>query len=251
MGFHVWCRQRARYLIWCAVFVVFPFHAYAGSSREKRNEPKPSPLTPPPVMESAGRLPPESAAEPERRLIIGTEQGLFSLLIPARPGAASAISLAGQPEALTPLWSGSAVRKIIPLPAAGGNAAAWAILSGQGVFVSTDLRDWESRNQGLPVKIIKTFENGIKSFFPVVQEVKDLEINPENPDIMVCATKDQVYLSRDQGRSWSSLGAPPYRTNGIKAVAAAYLPDGAASVLTVFLSHSTYGLFYIQPERNG
>jgi hypothetical protein len=90
----------------------------------------------------------------------------------------------------------------------------------------------------------------------MVQEIKDLEINPSDPNIMVCATKDHVYLSRDQGRSWSSLGAPPYRTNGIKAVAAAYMPApdsdaGGTGLLTVFLSHSTYGLFYIQPGRAG
>ena len=203
------------------------------------------------MAETAGRFPPaaltvetEAAAEPGRLLLVGSDTGLFSLEVRA-----------GRPEKAEVLWSGGSVRKIAPLGGAG--AASWAMLSGEGIFVSNDLRNWENRSQGLPVKTIKVFQDGKKSFFPMVQEIKDLEINPADSNVMVCATKDQVYLSRDQGRSWSGLGAPPYRTNGIKAVASAYLPaDGASSsggagVLTVFLSHSTYGLFYKQPDRPG
>ena len=115
---------------------------------------------------------------------------------------------------------------------------------------SDDLLNWEKRNRELPVKTIKVFQNGKKSFLQIVQEIKDLKINPENPDIMVCATKDNVYLSRNQGRSWVSLGAPPYRTNGIKAVAVANMPAGGGTgkELTVFLSHSVYGIYYIRPD---
>jgi hypothetical protein len=90
------------------------------------------------------------------------------------------------------------------------------------------------------------YEGGQKSFTPLIQEIKDLEIHPGNPEIMVCATKDQVFLTRNGGRTWENLGAPPYRTNGIKAVAAADLPE-----LTVFLSHSIYGVHYINPGKPG
>jgi hypothetical protein len=138
------------------------------------------------------------------------------------------------------LWSGGAVRKILR----GGDY--WAVLSDSGILVSSDLIHWESRNEGLPVKTIKVYEEGEKSFVSLVQEIKDLEIHPENPDIMVCATKDQVFFSKNAGRNWKNLGAPPYRTNGIKAVAAADLPE-----LTVFLSHSVYGVYYITPEKSG
>ncbi|MCL2269920.1 MAG: hypothetical protein FWC24_01120, partial [Treponema sp.] len=113
----------------------------------------------------------------------------------------------------------------------------------EGIYISTDMHNWEQRNQGLPVKTIKKFQDGKKTFLPMVQEIKDLEINPADPQIMVCATKDRVYLSRNQGQSWTSLGAPPYRTNGIKSVASAHMPE-----LTVFLSHSVYGVYYIQPN---
>jgi hypothetical protein len=141
-----------------------------------------------------------------------------------------------------PLWTGGAVRKVLRTP------SYWAILGDHGILVSTDLRHWEPRNSGLPVKTIKNFSRGQKSFSSLVQEIKDLETLPGNPNVMVCATKDTVFLSRDTGRNWESLGAPSYRTNGIKAVAAASMPESA---LTVFLSHSVYGVHYRQPDRGG
>ncbi|MDR1443567.1 MAG: hypothetical protein LBI94_01695 [Treponema sp.] len=158
-------------------------------------------------------------------LLIGTEEGLYGL---------------GMGGNLRLLWHGGEVRKIV---AAGDS---WVLLSGEGIFWSSDLLHWEERNRGLPVKTVKVFDGGQKSFVPVVQEIKDLEVCPGNPAIMVCATKDTVFLSRDSGLSWASLGMPSYRTNGIKAVAAAFLPD-----LTVFLSHSTYGIHYLRPDVRG
>jgi hypothetical protein len=158
-------------------------------------------------------------------LIIGTAEGLYAL------------DMWGD---LSTLWQGGGVRKI----AAAGNA--WVLLSDAGVFWSDDLVNWEDRSRGLPVKTIKVFRDGEKSFLPVVQELKDLKVHPGDPALIVCATKDTVYLSRNSGQSWTSLGMPSYRTNGIKAVAAAYLPE-----LTVFLSHSVYGIHYLQPGRQG
>ena len=164
--------------------------------------------------------------------LAGTNDGLF------------AVTRAG---VLEELWSGGSVRKIL-FAAGDGNAVSdtWMIMGNQGIFVSSDLLVWEQRTGGLPYKTIKVFENGNKSFLQIVADLKDLEFNPADPRIMVTATKDQVYLSRDQGVSWAALGALPYRANGIKAVAAAFLPD-----LTVFLSHSIFGIYCIQPDRPG
>jgi hypothetical protein len=160
--------------------------------------------------------------------ILGTDKGLYGV---------------DQLGRVRQLWAGGAVRKVLR------TASYWAILGDQGILISTDLNRWEVRNGGLPVKTIKSFSRGQKSFAYLVQEIKDLEVLPENPAVMVCATKDTVFLSRDTGRNWESLGAPPYRTNGIKAVAAAMLPGraGAAPVLTVLLSHSVYGVHYRVP----
>jgi hypothetical protein len=166
-----------------------------------------------------------AAAQIGWQIITGTDTGLYGV---TRYGVVS------------PLWTGGKVRKIVRA------GDSWAILSDKGVFLSPDLIQWESRNSGLPEKTIKVYDEGKKSFITVVQELKDLEANPANPDILVCATKEAVFLSRDQGRSWQSLGFPPYRTSGIKAAAAANLPD-----LTVFLSHSTYGVHYIKADVPG
>ncbi|WP_052299682.1 putative glycoside hydrolase [Treponema primitia] len=157
--------------------------------------------------------------------VIGTDKGLYGM---DRLGI------------VRPLWTGGAVRKILK------TANYWAILGDQGILVSTDLLRWETRNRGLPVKTIKNYDDGQKTFTYMVQELKDLEALPEDPETLVCATKDTVFLSRDAGKTWESLGAPPYRTNGIKAVAATLLPapGSAQPALTVFLSHSTYGIYY-------
>ncbi|MDR2758915.1 MAG: hypothetical protein LBB78_06005 [Spirochaetaceae bacterium] len=158
-------------------------------------------------------------------MLIGTGKGLYSLTSRGN---------------VIPLRTEAGARKII------WTGFFWATLGEQGILVSQDLRNWEARNEGLPVKTIKVYEGGQKSFIPLIQEIKDLEYNPGNPDIMVCATKDMVFLTRNGGRRWESLGAPPYRSNGIKAVAVAELPE-----LTVFLSHSIYGIYYITPGKTG
>jgi hypothetical protein len=59
-----------------------------------------------------------------------------------------------------------------------------------------------------------------------------------------------VFLSKDTGQNWESLGAPPYRTDGIKAVAVASLPTVSLPAITVFLSHSVYGVHYRLPDSN-
>ena len=146
------------------------------------------------------------------------------------------------------LWPGGSVQKLIRLNGAMRQAESWLILTEQGILVSSDLRNWEKRNNGLPESLIKLYENGKKSLLPTVQEIKALSVDPQNPEIMVCAVKDAVYLSRTGGRNWENLGMPNYRSNGLKAVAVTTLPGGE---LTVFCSHSIYGLYYINPGLPG
>jgi hypothetical protein len=178
-----------------------------------------------------------TAAGKQRIILAGTDEGLFSV---SRHGR------------LTALWTGGSVKKIV-FAAGNGKPDFWAILGSEGILVSENLSEWERRNQGLPVKTIKIFNDGKKSFLPMVQEIKDLEINPANTNIIVCATRDNVYLSRNRGQSWTNLGAPQSRIKGIKAAASAFMPGarGSPDVLTVFLSHSVLGVYYIQPDRSG
>jgi len=183
------------------------------------------------MLLSAFSLYAQNNAIPDWPIIAGTNTGLYG------------IDRTGKSEVL---WQGGKVRKIIK------SYDEWIILSNEGIFVSGDLVNWESRNEGLPVKKIKIYNDSEKSFLSMVQEIKDLELHPTNHDIMACATKDRVYLSRDQGRTWTSLGAPSYRTNGIKAVAVAHMPNSSgSSSLTVFMSHSVYGIHYINADASG
>jgi hypothetical protein len=115
-------------------------------------------------------------------------------------------------------------------------------------LVSENLKDWEKRSQGLPEKVIKTFENGKKSLLSTVQEIKSMAMDPVNPEIMACSFKDAVYLSRNGGRRWENLGMPNYRSNGIKSVTITSSPDGE---LTVLCSHNIYGIYYINPGKAG
>lgn len=155
--------------------------------------------------------------------LAGSEKGLYGI---------------SQTGAAVTLWNGGEVKKIVKTP------DYWAILSDVGILVSTDLFHWEARNIGLPAKTIKIYDDGEKSFERMIQELKDLKVHPENPDMLVTAAKDSVFISRDAGRTWRSLGMPPYQTNGLKAVAVGNMPE-----LTVFVSHSIYGVHYIQPEN--
>ncbi|MDR2618957.1 MAG: putative glycoside hydrolase [Treponema sp.] len=165
-------------------------------------------------------------------LILGTSEGLTGL------------DQAGRSQTL---WRGGAVRKILR-----SGSGSWALLSDKGILVSEDLRNWEERNQGLPVRTLKIYEDGKKSFEPVIQEIKDLEFHPQNKDIMVCAVKNGVYLTRNGGASWENLGMPPYQSNGIKAAAVLTLQDGSGKEeLAVFCSHGIYGVYYYIPGKAG
>jgi hypothetical protein len=188
------------------------------------------------VVETERQPPEQTAVKASPVMLAGTNSGLYSI----------------EPAGLGVLRPGEVKKILYVKPQAGNPDGYWAILGSEGIFVSTDLKRWEPRGRGLPIKTIKVFQDGNKTFLQMPQEIKDMEVNPADPRIMVCATKDNVYLSRDQGGSWINLGAPPYRTNGIKAVASAFMPaaNKPGGDLTVFLSHSTYGVYYIQPDRS-
>ena len=163
-------------------------------------------------------------------MILGTENGLMGL---------------DQAGNRTTLWSGGEVKKIISRNL--GTQTQWIILTSQGIFVSNDLRSWESRNQGLATYVIKNYEGGRTSLITSVRDIKDLEVDPQNPENMVCAIKDAVFLTRNGGRTWQSLGMPNYRSNGIKAVGVTTI----GQELMVFMTHSIYGFYYIMPGRTG
>ncbi len=156
------------------------------------------------------------------RALAGTTQGLF--FITRNQGE----------ERMSPLWQEGEVKKILV------QKGRYILLTDQGIWVSSNLQKWEPRNRGLPIKTLKIIQEGKKTFLQQVQDIKDLEIHPDEPDTWVCATREGVFITYTAGQEWVSLGMPPARTNGIKAVAVASLPE-----LTVFASHSIYGVFFL------
>ncbi|HHU37023.1 MAG TPA: hypothetical protein GXZ47_07320 [Treponema sp.] len=140
------------------------------------------------------------------------------------------------------VWQVPEVRKILH------DGSRWIILTSTGIHASGDLKSFKPITEGLPVKILKIPENGTKRFVREVQELKDLEIHPTNSKIMVTATKDAVFLTKDGGASWKSLGRSA-ATTGIKAVSVLDLPDTTGELrLTVLMSHPIYGISWKRPD---
>lgn len=169
--------------------------------------------------------------------LAGNGSGLFSI----RPGTLG-VSL---------LWQGGAVHKILRVQDFAPDAEGWYFLTDKGVLYSRDLQNFELRNDGLPVRTVKTFRNGEIAFVSEIQELADLCPLPGNPDVLVTATNKSVFLSEDGGRSWRSLGTSAI-TDGVKTAAPAMLPDETGrGKLTVLMSHPIYGISYLHPHDAG
>lgn len=149
---------------------------------------------------------------------------------------------------LMPLWTDGRVEQIVRNEWTDENGIKtheWFFRTSEGILYSNDLSKFELRNNGLAFLTIKKYDGENTTFVQQVQELKDLAINPLAPNEMVTATKDAVYLSRDSGANWKSLGSMSSATPGAKAVAVATMPDGAH---VVFMSHPIFGLSYILPD---
>jgi hypothetical protein len=155
--------------------------------------------------------------------LIGASDGLYRLDQSGRPAL---------------LLGGTDVRKIIR------TSEGWYLLSSRGILFSQDLVSFEERNKGIPVKVIKTFDNRVKGFANEIQEVKDLEVDPYNDRNLVACTKDHVFLSQDGGVTWQRIPSPAPQP-GLKAVAVTSKPE-----LLVFASHPIRGP-YVRAGANG
>ncbi|MBQ9237737.1 MAG: hypothetical protein IJ191_00250 [Treponema sp.] len=167
-------------------------------------------------------------------VVAGSDKGLYRV---TNSGAA------------VPLWTDGRVEQIVrvEVPAENGHPTErWYFRTTQGILFSTDLVHFELKNTGLPLLTIKKYDGEKISFQYQVHELKDICVNPLNPQELVTATKDAVYISRNGGESWQSLGSRSTITTGIKAVAIATMPD---NTLAVFMSHSILGLSYIEPDK--
>ena len=133
-------------------------------------------------------------------------------------------------------------------------------------MTTSDLSNFEMRNEGLPFLTIKQYDGKNTTFLKQPAQLKDLAVHPTNPNILVTATKDAVYITYDGGVKWKSLGSTSASTSGIKAVAVCdmnKIGTGKAAVtnadgtvtpavapqtdLVVFMAHTIFGFSYCKP----
>ena len=162
------------------------------------------------------------------------------------------------PEGMAlPLWTEGKVTQIVRTDVPNDNGVLspkWFFISSKGILVSTDLQTFTEANNGLPFLTIKEYDGVTKSFAKQVPLLKDLCVDPFDQNVLVTATKDDVYLTRDGGNSWKSIGSMSGSTAGLKAVAVTHMPiykaDGTISgtELVVFMSHPIFGLSYYRAD---
>ncbi len=191
------------------------------------------------------RLPentPSKADDSSEPYLVGTDSGLYQ------------ISAKGQ---ATALWTEGKVTKILKtnVTVDSKEVTKWYFVTSKGIVSSYDLISFTECNNGLPVLTIKEYADGKKSLVNQSQLLKDLCVDPLDQNILVTATKDAVYITRDGGAKWTSLSSTSKFTAGIKAAAVAHMPvyasDGSiqSTKLTVFMSHSIYGFSYCYPDN--
>lgn len=181
--------------------------------------------------------PPEKASdESSMPFLVGTDSGLFQI----------------KNGSYTELWGSGKVLKILrttPTDGAGNPSVKWFFLTSKGIFSSVDLKNFTDCNNGLPTLTIKEYENGQKKLVKQMPLLKGLGVDPLDQNTLITATKDGVYLTRDGGKSWKSLGSVS-STVGIKTVAVAHMPTYSStgeitgSSLVAFMSHSISGFAY-------
>ncbi len=155
-------------------------------------------------------------------------------------------------KSLYALWTDGKAKQILRVEKTVNQNKAveeFYFLTSKGIIFSNDLKNFEERNQGLPILTIKKYDGKNTTFEKQVADIKDISYNPEKPEQMVCATKDKVYISENSGETWNYFSSPRIGSSGIKAVAIASIRvsknDGTTTIQDyVFCSHSTYGFYY-------
>ncbi len=138
------------------------------------------------------------------------------------------------------LRSGGEVRKILLLPYG-------VLCSGsEGILFTSDLSNFEVRNSGLNMKVIKHVTNGAVFFTSEPQDVNDLERDPVNPDNLVACSRSGAFVSTNRGLNWEFIRTPSW-SSGVKSVA--IYNDGRLEVLLGHPFGGIYKLDYSKREK--
>ena len=155
-----------------------------------------------------------------------------------------------------PLWTEGGVEQILRAETTDeGNKIheSWYFRTTKGVLFSSDLENFELRNEGLPILNLMKFDGTTAEMDSKVHTLKDISINPLNSNQLVTATKDSVFITKDGGKTWKSIGSMSKATPGNKAVAIVSMPikrndaesdEVQGSELVVFMSHPIFGFSY-------
>ena len=184
------------------------------------------------------QLPEKSAAAvdvtPDSEIfLVGSDSGLFKVT---------------SNNNVFPLWTEARVDQIAKVTVSDENGKpkdAWYLRTQKGIFYTSDLKNFEEKDNGLPFLTIKKYDGKTPTLVKQIQELKDFCVNPLNSREMVTATKDSVYYSNDGGDNWISLGSMSKTTPGVKAVAVATMQGESV----VFMTHPIFGLSYIYPNK--
>lgn len=209
----------------------------------------------PVVSDLDSKAEPVTAPVSSECMLVGTESGLYKIT-----ATRTAI----------PLWTEGKVSKILhyKFPAPDGfYVERYFFMTTKGIVTSSDLTTFEYRNEGLPFLTIKEYDGTNTTFHKQIHQLKDLAIHPTDRQILVTATKDSVFITRNGGLTWQNIGSMSATTAGIKAVAVANMnvpgsgkaatttaegvtvpPVPPETQLTVFMSHPIFGFSYYQPD---
>ncbi len=192
-----------------------------------------------PLYQLPENLPGKSSSEQDEPFLLGTDNGLFKVL-------ANGV--------VEPLWTQGKVERILR------TSSRWYFVTSKGIISSQNLSDFLECNNGLPSLTIKKYKKKQNQKAKILEQqtplLKDLCADPFNPDILVTATKDAVFITYDGGKNWKSLGSMSSNSGGIKAVAVAHMPvyakNGSISgtELVVFMTHPIYGFSYYRTESS-
>ncbi|MBQ9630489.1 MAG: hypothetical protein IJR49_02750 [Treponema sp.] len=120
------------------------------------------------------------------------------------------------------------------------NSEVWYFRTSKGILYSSDLQNFELRNNGITFLTVKKYDGKTSSLVQQAPILKDLSFDPLNPNNLVTATETEVYLSRDGGKRWKSIGSMSRATPGMKAVTVATIENQTV----VFMAHPIFGLSY-------